>query len=49
MPSDGIKPFGGSKGNIGREVSLKSFVAGVIWGMIRGFFLFLVLFSLSTS
>ena len=49
MPSDGIKPFGRSKGNLGREVSLKSFEAGEIWGMICEFFLVLVLFSLSTS
>lgn len=44
MPSDGIKPFGGCKGNLGHEVSLKSSVAGEIQGMISEFFLFLVLF-----
>lgn len=49
MPSDGIKRFGGSKDNLGHEVSLKSFMVGEIWGMIIEFFLFLVLFSLSTG
>lgn len=49
MPSEGIKSFWGSKGNLGCEVPLKSFVAGETWGMISDFFLFLVLFSLSTS